>query len=624
MDEMRKGLKRAARGFPASILFLLFLVRLLPSLSGQDEPDRARKILDGLLSPSLAGRVEAAWALSRLPEEPWKKRVRRLAETGAALSARVRDLVRRLGAERWADREEAEKPLFGLAACGALLSRGLDPAPWKGPVFLAPPLGHADPSLSKEPPPTWRLVLSTGETFEGEFLGMDGMGLRLRWMGRAVLRLPATLLSSAEPKEGEPSKKKGTPARGWVLFRSGSWFPGRILSLEGDQVEADLALLGRRTFPKGALLGWGRGVLPRAFPGLAPGGDRLTLEGGAILTCRVLGFRKDEIMVRLGKEKEETYPLQRVASLVMSGSKWEKKLFPGNPMQTLLAQSFKLWGGGEVKAFLLWSAAGTALLVDPFLGLLRITLDRVKLVRFHVGLGQAQGLTLVADLDESKVVEFNSDGKRIWSFKDLDGGPLDAEWLPDGNLLVCEEGGRVREVTREGKTVWEMKGLSLPYDADKLSNGNYLIADTGHKRVIEVTPAKKIVWTLTNVTPYDVQRLPNGNTLIADNSKDRVIEVDKKGRIVWSVERMPEVRDADRLPGGHTLIACWGNHSVIEVDRNGKVVWKVTDLETPSDADRLPGGLTLIAESGRVRVVDWQGRTVWSVPVGWAVEANRY
>ncbi len=756
-------------------LLVLCAAGLLRPLAGQEEARRIGEVMDGLLAPSLEKRLEAAWALSRLPDAPWKTLVRRLAGTGAALAARIRGLVRRLGAERWEDREEAEKelvriggkalgflekarkeasllevrwraaralekirraspqlekqwrrerdvsralawalmvfpprdparaklalriletarfdvdrelgllslralarlkdpkalgpleelvnkgspleilfgveglldlggpkgtarvrelsaggkrPLLGLAARGALLLRGLAPAPWKGPAFLASSFEPVPGGDAVSSGPSWKTALTTGETLEGGFLGLDAAGMKLRWKGRGEVRIPVTLLSSAEPGKAGGGKGADSPkVEHWVLFRSGTWLPGKILSLGKEKVEVELALLGKRSLPGEALQGWGAGGRPGVFHGVVPGRARIVLKGGKSLAGRLEGFTRGGIRLLAGGGESKTFPLEEVSGVILASSPWEKKLFPGNSMQTLLAHAWEIRGGGRVKGFLLCAGKGRVFLVDPFLGPITIPLDLVKSVRFRTGLGRGLGITLVSDLDESRVVEFNPDGKIVWTFKDLDGGPLDAKWLPSGNLLVCEEGGRVREVTREGKTVWEMKGLSLPYSAEKLESGNYLIADTGHKRVIEVDPSGRIVWTLSHVTPYDVQRLSNGNTLVADASKDRVIEVNRAGKIVWSVGGMPEVRDADRLPNGNTLIACWGNSSVVEVDRQGKVVWKLSGLETPSDADRLPGGLTLVAESGRVRVVDRRGRTVWSVPVGWAVEANRY
>ncbi len=779
MGKKSKG--RAGWGLPAFFLGFLFFFPLF-SAASQGGEARVRMVLEGLLARKLDKKLEAAWNLARLPGPAWKTLVRRLAGTGAALAARIRGLVRRLGAERWEDREEAEKelvqlgrramgflenarkeapllevrwraaralkrirqasprmekkwekemalsralawalmvfpprdpervkqatriletarfdpdrelrylslralarlkdpqaeepltevlekggamesllaleglldlgspravaeiralsagekkPLFGLAARGALLLRGLVPPPWKGPGFLAPSFDSLSGPGKGAASPPWKVVLTTGEVLTGGVRGMDGSGLLVDWKGRGRIRIPVTLLSWAEPggaAGGKEPGKGGSPGREggldqWILFRSGTYLPGKILALGENEVEVELSLLGKRSLPRSAVLAWGPGDLPGTFPGLVPGRDGITLADGRRVAGKVLRFAKEGIQIRLKGGKKETFPLGAIRGFSSSFSLWEKKLFPGSPLQTLLSHSWELRGGGMVKAFLLALRGKDVLLVDPFLGPLRIPLDRVKSVRFRTGLGKGMGLTLVSDLDESRIVEFNGRGKVVWTFKDLDGGPLDAAWLPGGNLLVCEEGGRVREITREGKTVWEMKGLSLPYAAQKLSNGNYLIADTGHKRVIEVTPAGKITWTFKNVTPYDVQRLSNGNTLIADGGKDRVIEVDRAGRIVWSVGGMPEVRDADRLPNGDTLIACWGNSAVVEVNPGGKVVWKLTNLETPSDADRLPGGLTLVAESGRVRVVDWQGKTVWSVPVGWAVEANRY
>jgi hypothetical protein len=130
-------------------------------------------------------------------------------------------------------------------------------------------------------------------------------------------------------------------------------------------------------------------------------------------------------------------------------------------------------------------------------------------------------------MEEHRAVEFNADGKEVWSFTAPDtwegvrpknGVTLsawDAVRLKNGNTLISgDEYGYVLEVDPKGETVWELGKNELPgYPFDvvqeigRLANGNTVIANwvAGNTKpanwpstiqIIEVTPAKKVVWAL--------------------------------------------------------------------------------------------------------------------------------
>jgi outer membrane protein assembly factor BamB len=128
-----------------------------------------------------------------------------------------------------------------------------------------------------------------------------------------------------------------------------------------------------------------------------------------------------------------------------------------------------------------------------------------------------KGTLLVAHMDLNKVVEYDSDGKELWSF------PAPGAWgvsqLANGNVLITDRVG-VREVTRRGDAVWSFSPADVPgykfaslQQAWRLPNGNTVInnwvnewnkggpsfADT--IQAIEVTPAKEVVWALREWTP---------------------------------------------------------------------------------------------------------------------------
>lgn len=125
-------------------------------------------------------------------------------------------------------------------------------------------------------------------------------------------------------------------------------------------------------------------------------------------------------------------------------------------------------------------------------------------------------------------------------------GPLYAE----GNLLLCfRHQNRVAIVNpTSGQLIWTWGEGELlgPHDASVLPDGNILIYDNGlgrgWSRVIELDPRRPaIVWEYKAPQPADFyskskgsnQRLANGNTLIADSDNGRAFEVTRAGEIVW-------------------------------------------------------------------------------------------
>jgi len=149
----------------------------------------------------------------------------------------------------------------------------------------------------------------------------------------------------------------------------------------------------------------------------------------------------------------------------------------------------------------------------------------------------ANGNILVAHLDLGKIVEYDWNGRAVWSY-DLP-NCWAAEQLPNGNILATTSGTQdVREITPQGKTVWEWRPADAPgykFDhtqtATRLPDGNTIInnwyehmpnvldldSSTGPVQAIEVTPDKKIVWALRSwLPPLDIG--PGTSIQILDHS----------------------------------------------------------------------------------------------------------
>jgi hypothetical protein len=52
--------------------------------------------------------------------------------------------------------------------------------------------------------------------------------------------------------------------------------------------------------------------------------------------------------------------------------------------------------------------------------------------------------------------------------------------LPDGNTLVAMSvPGMIREIGRDGRTVWESQGFKIPVDVQRLPDGTTLVQEQG-------------------------------------------------------------------------------------------------------------------------------------------------
>ena len=138
--------------------------------------------------------------------------------------------------------------------------------------------------------------------------------------------------------------------------------------------------------------------------------------------------------------------------------------------------------------------------------------DKPHLQFRRVHMTQA-GTFLAAHLDQGKVVEYDKDGKEIWSFAAP--GPWSAARLKNGNTLITSGASTVREVNPKGDVVWEFNKKDVPdiklfilQEASRLANGNTVICNwcpvnlknpkdwPGSVQLLEVTPEKKVVWAL--------------------------------------------------------------------------------------------------------------------------------
>ena len=130
----------------------------------------------------------------------------------------------------------------------------------------------------------------------------------------------------------------------------------------------------------------------------------------------------------------------------------------------------------------------------------------------HIRMTAAKTI-LVPHMGENKVVEYDLNGKEVWSVKTP--SPWHAERLKNGTTLVAGDRSKyAREFNPKGETVWEFTQADVPgitlfntQCAYRLANGNTVITNwcAGNNKteewattvqVLEVTPDKKLVWAL--------------------------------------------------------------------------------------------------------------------------------
>jgi hypothetical protein len=215
--------------------------------------------------------------------------------------------------------------------------------------------------------------------------------------------------------------------------------------------------------------------------------------------------------------------------------------------------------------------------------------------------------------------------------------------------------GRVREITRDGKTRWQIDGIQYPVDAFVIGGNRVLISEYNGRRVTERDFKGNIVWKAENLPNLvlNAQRLPGGNTFIA--TQFAIHEMDRSGKEVFSkqfagnfltaackardgkitvltqqgqcilldpkgveIRQFPSGRTGgwtsgiDAMPGGKVLIAQPNMNQVVELDSLGKTLWKAP-APGVTTATALPNGHVLTASHPNMQVkeLDRSGRVVW-------------
>ncbi len=221
------------------------------------------------------------------------------------------------------------------------------------------------------------------------------------------------------------------------------------------------------------------------------------------------------------------------------------------------------------------------------------------------------GLTLCVEYNTGRVWECGRDGRPRWELTGLE-GPMDAEVLPGGRILLAESRNRVvSERDTHGNILWQHTLSAIPTGCQRLSNGNVFVATVNG--VVELSPAGRELSHFE--LPYGsiaIRKARNGHIFYAAPSE--LVELDAAGKRLRSLPlpRFMRYVGLEELPDGHFLLASSRVGTVLEVDAVGTVIWS-TRVPGACGVSRLPNGHTLVGTNGRVIELDRSGNSVWEL-----------
>ena len=228
------------------------------------------------------------------------------------------------------------------------------------------------------------------------------------------------------------------------------------------------------------------------------------------------------------------------------------------------------------------------------------------------------GYTLGVEYNTGRVWECDLDGSIRWEIRDL-AGPMDAQVLPNGHVLIAEaDAHRVTERDLKGVVAWEKKididpkkqANNEPNSCRRLPDGSTFVSTPNS--VMEFAADGVTVYSFNLTIPTNaVRKHRNGHVIYALDST--IGEVDTSRQHVRWIPLPKEDSgyvDVQDLPGDHFLVAHLGRGRVLEVNVAGKVLWQA-DVPGACGAARLPNGHTLVSANHKVVELNAWGESVW-------------
>jgi hypothetical protein len=245
------------------------------------------------------------------------------------------------------------------------------------------------------------------------------------------------------------------------------------------------------------------------------------------------------------------------------------------------------------------------------------TIDLAKLDELE----RTLGYTLIIEMDArngigGRVKEISPDGKVRWEFTNVQ-FPTDAIVLPGNRVVVAEQNNsRVSErETATGKVIWETT-FNQPIGLQRLGNGNVVVV--GRQQLVEWNHDRKAVTTITR-QQFDIvagAKLRNGNFAVY-TQQGVIFTYDKSGKeldrfSVGARRGGNYFSTMQVLPNGRLLITQPGGIS--EVDLANKKADVVMTYTAPMSAQKLSNGNILVSSQNTLQVAEMDPKTnkaVW-------------
>ncbi|WP_136060017.1 hypothetical protein [Pontiella sulfatireligans] len=218
-------------------------------------------------------------------------------------------------------------------------------------------------------------------------------------------------------------------------------------------------------------------------------------------------------------------------------------------------------------------------------------------------------------------------GVLVRDLHQLDNGNILFAFNTPGKKATDVECG-VREISPDGKTVWEYKIDDARYiiSCDRMKNGNTLIGASCKAALLIVNPAGKIVRTIPlrgkdkKHASTIVRELSTGNLLVAEEREGVVTEYTLDGQMVWEFQPPFNPFCVERLANGNTLVS--GKDGLVEVTPAKEIIWQFTREEAAEIGPRWfasfrvrkngnivimnPGGTVPVYEVNRAKKIVWK------------------
>jgi hypothetical protein len=224
------------------------------------------------------------------------------------------------------------------------------------------------------------------------------------------------------------------------------------------------------------------------------------------------------------------------------------------------------------------------------------------------------GYTLVCDTGKKRVYEIDRHGKERWAIENVFSGdavvvsgnrvllaefsanrvserdfkgnilwqkqvpmPINVQRLPNGNTFIATYQGAIREVDRAGKEIYVTKNIpGNLQSAYRLRSGSLLyLTQEGECGVVDTSGKRLKNFDIPHIRSDvgSVDLSPNGRILVAQHQRNKVVEYDAEGKKLLEVDA-PQGATATGLPNGHILVASFQSQRAYELDRAGKIVWE--------------------------------------------------